>query len=145
MNEIRKPYKLDDELTDRLLQAIRLGSYIEHACAYAGINSSTYRRWRKNAEEEIEPFKSLFEQINQAEAEGIMRRIGRIEKAAQDGNWTADAWLLERKYPDKFGKRDRITLQADPNAPVEVNLNWADGTIINRNIIDSEEAVLEEE
>ena len=64
MSEIRKPYKLDDELTDRLLQAIRLGSYIEHACAYAGINSSTYRRRRQNAELEIEPYKSLFEKIH---------------------------------------------------------------------------------
>jgi len=146
MVEEKKPYKLDEALTDRLLQAIKLGSYIEHACAYAGINSSTYRRWRQNAELEIEPYKSLFEKIHQAEAEGIIRRIGRIEKVAQEGNWQADAWLLERKYPDKFGRRDRVTLQSDPNAPIEVNLNWADGTIINRNIIDSEEVeVLEEE
>tara|TARA_Y100000004_G_C8948076_1_gene427222 strand:+ start:759 stop:1190 length:432 start_codon:yes stop_codon:yes gene_type:complete len=140
-----KPYKLDEQLTERLLNAIKLGSYIEHACAYAGINSSTYRRWRSLAEDNLEPYKSLFEKIQQAEAEGIIRRIGRIEKQAQEGNWQADAWLLERKYPDKFGRRDRVTLQADPNAPIEVNLAWADGTTIDRNIIDTEEAVIEEE
>lgn len=140
-----KPYKLDEELADNLVNAIKLGSYIEHACAYAGINSSTYRRWRQNAEKEIEPYKSLFERIYQAEAEAVMRRLGRIEKAAADGNWQADGWFLERKYPDKFGKRDKITLQTDPNEPVLINLNWADGTPINRNIIDSEEAEIEEE
>ena len=64
-----KPYKLDEQLTERLLNAIKLGSYIEHACAYAGINSSTYRRWRSLAEDNLEPYKSLFEKIQQAEAE----------------------------------------------------------------------------
>ncbi len=27
--------------------------------------------------------------------------------AAQKGNWTAAAWLLERKYPDEFGRREK--------------------------------------
>jgi len=137
-----KPYKLiDEQIQERLLQAIRLGAFIEHACYYAGINSSTFRQWRQKATEGIEPYKSFWIRINEAESEAIMRRLARIENAGKEGSWQADAWYLERKYPDKFGRRDRLELAGDPNAPVEVELNWSDGKLINRNneIINQEE------
>ena len=128
-----KPYKLlDEDLTDRLLEAIRLGMYTEHACAYAGINSSTFRLWRKKAEEGVEPYKSFWLQVNQAEGTAIIRRMARIEQAGKDGHWQADAWVLERKYPDKFGRKEKLQLQGDPNAPVEIELNWADGKKLDR-------------
>lgn len=138
-----KPYKLiDNEIQERLLQAIRLGAFIEHACYYAGINSSTFRQWRQKASENIEPYASFWLRVNEAESEAIMRRLARIENAGKDGSWQADAWYLERKYPDKFGRRDRVELSGDPNAPVEIQLNWADGKLINR---ENEIIVQEEE
>jgi transposase len=128
-----KPYKLiDNQIQERLLQAIRLGAFIEHACYYAGINSSTFRLWRQKASENIEPYASFWIKVNEAESEAIMRRLARIENAGKDGSWQADAWYLERKYPEKFGRRDRVELTGDPNAPVEIQLNWADGKAINR-------------
>ncbi|BAQ84817.1 putative DNA binding protein [uncultured Mediterranean phage uvMED] len=138
-----KPYKLIDEgIRSRLLQAIRLGSYIEHACFYAGIDSSTFRKWRQKAEKDIEPYKSFWKEVQLAESEAIMRRLARIEKVAEEGNWQADAWVLERKYPDKFGRRDRLSVNLDPNKPVEVNLEWSDGQALDREkeiVIDQEE------
>tara|TARA_R100000329_G_C7471374_1_gene166019 strand:+ start:114 stop:542 length:429 start_codon:yes stop_codon:yes gene_type:complete len=137
-----KPYKLIDEgIRSRLLQAIRLGSYIEHACFYAGIDSSTFRKWRQKAENDIEPYKSFWKEVQLAESEAIMRRLARIEKVAEEGNWQADAWVLERKYPDKFGRRDRINVNLDPNKPVEVNLEWSDGKALDRD----KEIVIEQE
>jgi hypothetical protein len=140
MSEIEKkeekhPYKLDSKVTEPLLTAIRLGMFIEHACAYAGINSSTFRRWRQDALDGIEPFKSFWPEVTKAEADSIIRRMSRIEQAAIEGNWTADAWVLERKYPDKFGKRDRLEISAENNQPKEVNLTWAEGGLINRDEI----------
>ena len=146
-----KPYKLlDQDLTERLLEAIKLGMYTEHACAYAGISSSTFRRWREKAEEGIEPFQSFWLQVNKAEADAIIRRVARIEQAGKDGQWQADAWLLERKYPDKFGRKEKLQLQGDPNAPVELELNWSDGKKLDREkeiIIEAEDVryVQEEE
>ncbi len=140
MSEIEKkeeknPYKFEPKVTEALLTAIRLGMFIEHACAYAGIDSSTFRRWRQDALDGIEPFKSFWPEVTKAEADSIIRRMSRIEKAAEDGNWTADAWVLERKYPDKFGKRDRLEISAENNQPKEVNLTWAEGGLINRDEI----------
>lgn len=137
-----KPYKLlDQQITDTLLSAIKLGAFIEHACYYAGINSSTFRSWRGKAEEGVEPYKSFWAEVTKAEAEGIIRRMARIEKAGLEGNWQADAWVLERKYPDKFGRRDRVQISGDPNAPVEVDLTWSDGSKLDR----ENEIVMQEE
>jgi len=33
--------------------------------------------------------------------------LSRILKAVSDGTWTAAAWILERKYPEEYGKIDR--------------------------------------
>ena len=133
MSNNNKPYKaLDQNTTNRLLEAIRLGAFTEHACHFAGISSRTFRYWREKASNDIEPYKSLWEQITLAESEAIVRRVARIEQAGADGNWQADAWVLERKYPDKFGRRDKVTLEADPNAPIEVELQWADGNVLDR-------------
>jgi hypothetical protein len=131
-----KPYKLlDEQKRSRLLDAIRLGSFIEHACAYAGITSRTYRKWRELAEDDVQPYAKLFEEIRYAESESILRRLGRIEKAGIDGTWTADAWLLERKYPDQFGKKDKVEVSGEINKPKIIDLTWADGSIIDRDDI----------
>ena len=90
---------------------------------------------------DIEPYKSFWKEVQLAESEAIMRRLARIEKVAEEGNWQADAWVLERKYPDKFGRRDRINVNLDPNKPVEVNLEWSDGKALDRD----KEIVIEQE
>jgi hypothetical protein len=127
----KTPYKFDPATQKRLLDAIRLGSFIEHACSYAGINSSTFRRWRIDAENGVEPFASFWSEITLAESEAVVRRMARIEEAGNNGQWQADAWFLERKYPQKFGRRDKVELTADPNAPIEVELKWPDGQVIS--------------
>ena len=33
--------------------------------------------------------------------------IQQIMAAGTKGNWQANAWLLERKYPDEFGRREK--------------------------------------
>ena len=145
-----KPKLVDQELKERLLEAIRLGMYTEHACAYAGIASRTFRLWREKAENGVEPYASFWLEVNKAEADAIIRRVARIEQAGKEGQWQADAWLLERKYPDKFGRKEKLQLQGEPNAPVEIELNWSDGKKLDREkeiIIEAEDVrtVQEEE
>lgn len=40
-----------------------------------------------------------------------MASVGVIRHAARD-TWQAAAWWLERRYPDEWGRKDRITVQA---------------------------------
>lgn len=43
-----KRYKETDEVLDKLRQAFAIDATIDEACFYAGINSDTYYRWKKD-------------------------------------------------------------------------------------------------
>ncbi|NBW77331.1 MAG: hypothetical protein EBR34_16285, partial [Sphingomonadaceae bacterium] len=79
--------------------AIELGATYRHACNYAGISYQTFLGWmRTNA--------TFHDAIKEAEGKATVGWLARIEKAASEGNWTAAAWKLERRYPNDYGRRD---------------------------------------
>jgi transposase len=47
--------------------------------------------------------------VKKAEGEAESTALSQIAKAARDGSWQAAAWTLERKNPDRWGRRDRVT------------------------------------
>ncbi|MGR5961067.1 hypothetical protein ACT7DM_29115 [Bacillus cereus] len=49
-----RPMKLNDELINRLTQYIRVGNYIETACALVGISRSIVYVWLKQGRRAIE-------------------------------------------------------------------------------------------
>src|SRR5215204_2993632 len=98
-----RPSKYTPERVERLLQAIRIGAPIKMACSYAGIDHGTFLNWR-------ERYSEFSAAIKEAEGIAVVGWLAKIEKAASDGNWQAAAWKLERRYPEDFGRRDRVEL-----------------------------------
>ena len=49
--------------------------------------------------------------------------LGAIKDASAESpaNWTAAAWLLERKWPQQFGRCERVAAQEGPH-PVQLTL-----------------------
>jgi hypothetical protein len=41
-------------------------------------------------------------------------RFDRIRSAAEQGQWQAAAWLLERRWPSEFGRRDTTRIDTTP-------------------------------
>lgn len=100
-----RPEKLTPELQQKIVDAIRMGAYIETASAYAGINKSTLYDWMKRgARAKSGKYKEFSNAIEKALAESEMRDLAVIAKASQE-NWQAAAWRLERKFPDRWGRR----------------------------------------
>ena len=117
---------LDESVWQRLNQAISVGAYIEDACVFAGISSRQFRRWRELAEQGVEPYAEKWEEINKSESQAIVRNLFNIQNASNNGTWQASAWLLERKYPDKYGKKDTVNILDNQNN-FDVELYWSDG------------------
>ena len=117
---------LDESVWQRLNQAISVGAYIEDACVFAGISSRQFRRWRELAEQGVEPYAEKWEEINKSESQAIVRNLFNIQNASNNGTWQASAWLLERKYPDKYGKKDTVNILDNQNK-FDVELYWSDG------------------
>lgn len=126
--EMNLRYKfMDDSVWQRLNQALSVGAYIEDACVFAGISSRQFRRWRELAEKDVEPYASRWEEIAKSESQAIVRNLFNIQNSANNGSWQASAWILERKYPDKFGRKDSINVASSGNQ-FDVELYWSDNT-----------------
>lgn len=98
--------KLTPERSRKIIKAIKEGSPHETAAQSAGISVSTFYLWLEKGEQfETGQYAEFSEKVRQAEAQAESERIRRINKAGKEGDWKADAWYLERRYPDKWGRR----------------------------------------
>ncbi len=86
-------------LIEQAADAIRKGSTAELAARSIGVSRSTWFRWLKRGEEGNElAFRRFHRAVKRAEATCAVEALQVIHEAAEDGNWKAAAWLLERRY-----------------------------------------------
>jgi len=118
----------DPEKTAVLLAALADGNYRVTACRLAGISESTLSRLYKRAEAGEAAAIALTAAIEKAEALAESEMVGMVRKAAKSGPqfWAAGATFLERKAPDRWGKR-----QDDASVPrVVVQIGARDSDVI---------------
>lgn len=59
--------------------------------------------------------------MESAEAKALRRNLLLVQIAAQEPkHWQAAAWLLERRYPESFGRREHVTHAGDSDSPLRV-------------------------
>ena len=114
-----RPSKLTPERQEKLVEAIQAGNYYASACAYAEIAYSNFRQWMiKGEAEESGKYHDFHEAITHAEAEAEDHAIQQWQQAMPT-DWQAAAWWLERRYPDRWGKQDRLDLKHAGKVEVE--------------------------
>lgn len=89
--------KYSPERSRAICEALELGTPRTHAAAAANISDVTFYDWLKTNP-------NFSNAVKAAEARCIQTRLERIRAAGMAGNWTADAWVLERRFPQDFGK-----------------------------------------
>lgn len=100
-----QPTKLTPELQQKFIDALAAGNYLRVAANYAGITYTTFYRWlEKGKTIGSGPYHEFCDAVEKAQADSEVARIERIIKAAKTGIWTADAWYLERRYPERWGR-----------------------------------------
>ncbi len=110
-----RPSKLTPERQEIITEALRRGLYRETTARLAGIGVSTLYSWieRGQADRENDTpscYRELVEAIENAEAVGESELVGMIREAAAK-HWVAAAWMLERKMPEKYGRRDAVKVE----------------------------------
>ena len=108
-----RPTKYTPETSTSLLAAIEDGATFEQAAAAAGIHRDTLTEWRKR-------FPAFSVDLEKAEAAGVVARLARIDAAGRAGAWQADAWWLERRYPEQWGRRDKVQVEHSGELALEV-------------------------
>lgn len=94
-----RPSKKTKATIDKILALVRDGNYYCVAAKAAGISYETLRRWIRTDVE-------LQQAIKIAESEAEATNVAEIRKAGKR-NWTARAWLLERRWPQRWAKREQ--------------------------------------
>ena len=101
-----RPSELTPEVQEKICNAIRAGNYYEAACAYAGIGYSTFREWMVKGEKaKSGKYREFAETVKRAEHEAEVRMVAMWQKHMPE-NWQAIATFLERRYPDRWGRRN---------------------------------------
>jgi len=119
-----RPSKLTPETQEKICEAIRLGATYELACNSAGVSYTSFREWILRGEKaKTGKFLVFSEAIKKAEGDATKKWLSHIEDAAQDGNWQAAAWKLERRYPANYGKQIKQHQQS-----INVEIDWNDLT-----------------
>lgn len=105
MSLIGRPTSFTSAKAKRIVDSIRRGTPFKLAAAAGGVSYNTFVRWRNEGAHPDAPrhLRDFCHQVRTAESEAAQRLLGLIESAAKR-NWQAAAWMLERRYPDIFGK-----------------------------------------
>lgn len=69
--------------------------------AVLGVTKETFSRWINHPKTDNQ--RQLCQQLKKADAEREAALVTRIMRASDD-TWQAAAWLLERRYPDRYAK-----------------------------------------
>lgn len=91
----------------KLVELISAGMSRERACRAIGVGARTLRDWLTRERRGDATYgNDLGERLQQAEAKAEGDALDQIRAAARDGAWQAAAWYLERRYPDRYGRRE---------------------------------------
>ena len=108
--------KLNDNLISKLAGYVAGGNYYSTACYACGISERAFYEWLELADGDLSngldesnslPMR-LVQSLKNAEAEAEAERVARIRAAGKKGNWLADMTHLERRHPERWGRKDRI-------------------------------------
>lgn len=106
--------KLTKSLIEEASKLVKAGNYNETVCQYLGIHKSTWYKWLQAGEDAKSGLKrEFFDSIKKAEAHAEMRNVEIIQRAAYEAEndprlWTAAMAFLERKHPEKWGKKEKF-------------------------------------
>ncbi len=106
-----RPTKLTPAVQALVVSAIQGGNTRDVAASYAGIRRATLFEWlARGRAAQTGLFRDFADAIEKAEADAVVTSVGLIRRAAQT-SWQAAAWWLERRYPDEWGRKDRVAIE----------------------------------
>lgn len=120
--------KLTSELIEQICAFIENGNTNKDACYMVGISEATLYNWIAKASKlkkqtpDNAIYFELLESLKRAEARFRAYHISVINNASRR-NWQASAWMLERRYPNEYGRKvTDVSLAVTDEVPVRVYL-----------------------
>ena len=114
-----RPTKLTPEAQEAIVDGINAGLTFRLSCARAGVTPATFYNWLGKGEvAKSGVLMEFFDAVERAKADSALRLVSQITLQAP-ADWRAAAFMLERRFPDDYGKRTEVT--GKDGSPVKVD------------------------
>ena len=116
--------KLREDMIEKAYELVKAGNHYRVISQYFGIDESTWHRWMRKGElakNKNSIYYRFYKAVRKAEAEAHARNVEIIQQAAKT-QWQAAAWWLERRYPEIWGRRDRIGIGLDGEKGIKIEI-----------------------
>ena len=101
-----RPSKLTPDIQKRIGDNIALGLTYRLAAESAGVTYKTFNLWMQQGQKDKSgKYFEFARYINKCNADGARVLLEKLNDAAKAGNCTVCAWILERRFPEDFGRR----------------------------------------
>ena len=148
------PRKLNQGMIDAIALVISKGNYPTVACQLAGIDWHTLQKWIKLGSQELTEdnpnsesiYLRLVTALKRAEAQAEAELVNVVRESAMvKKEWLPAMTFLERRHPDRWGRKDRTRVDITEKKTitithVEVVLNQGEG----QQVIEGESRELKE-
>lgn len=126
---MKRPTRLTKPLIEQLATYIENGNFAQDACKLADVSEAGYYKWlatgRAILEGEIEKTRAnaltveLVEAIKHADAKFKEYHLSNINRASRT-TWQASAWMLERRFPEEYGRRAENSVKVESEGAVTI-------------------------
>ena len=111
----------DPAILERIRDAIIKGHPLRTAATLAGLHEDTAYGWRSRGRADLETWDGERElssharfvlMLKEAEAACLDRCLDPVEDQIAKGNWVTGMTLAERRFPQEFGRSQRIEIES---------------------------------
>jgi transposase len=125
-----RPCKLTKDVTKRIGDNIALGLTYSLASEAFGITYQTLNSWlNRGKTEKSGKYHQLYKHIQKRNSDAAKALLERLNEAIDVGNCQVCMFILERHFPDEFGRRVYRKINSVPenqNVIVDIAINDAD-------------------
>ena len=100
-----RPTKLTPGVQRQICREVEAGNFIEIAAELSGVGRSSVFHWIALADGGDPQYLDFRDAIKEARAKAEARAVAAIQKAGRQ-TWQANAWFLERSFPQRWRRTD---------------------------------------
>ena len=102
-----RPSKLTTEIKQQMGESVSLGMTYALAAASAGITYQTFNDWmNKGKNSKSGEYFEFYKYIKKCNADAALKCPQRLKEAADSGNCQVCMWILERRFPNDYGRNE---------------------------------------
>ena len=118
-SQLVKPAALSPECQQSIIELLSRGNYLSTACEASGITYNGFRWWQvrwEQGDKDAQKYDDFFKAIKRASA---IAEVDALD-VVRNGNpaWQGNGWFLERRFPKRWGRKDRKPDPPKPQKPL---------------------------